>query len=245
MAKTIATDLSGSSILTNLNTLNNVDKHIFRLEDNYIYLYHLDTFIILPNYADSVQDTLSVSFSPSTPLTGSAPIQSFQNAGPRTVQVNFKLHRDMMTQINYNVSNAPVGSSQGTVTSPESKPSDDYVDFMIKALQTMALPSYGAAEKMVNPPIVALRLGNDIFIKGVIQGAVGLTYNFPILRNGKYSSVDVSFTIVEVGPYDAETVLQTGSFRGLDTTLERRLAQVSDTTPTQDYVTPPTGVIFK
>lgn len=220
----MATYSSGSTILTNLNSVGNVDKHIFKLEDNYIYLYHLDTFIILPNYADSVQDSMNISYQPSTPLTRSAPIYSYENSGPRSVQVNFKLHRDMMTQINYNVSNAPVGSSQGTITSPESKPSDDYVDFIIKALQTMALPVYAAAEKMVNPPIVALRLGNDIFIKGVISGSVGLTYNFPILANGKYSTVDVAFTINEVNPYDAETVLTAGSFRGLDTTLERKVS---------------------
>lgn len=220
----MATVNYGSSILTNLNSVGNVDKHIFKLEDNYIYLYHLDTFIILPNYADSVQDSMAISYQSSTPLSRSAPIYSYQNSGPRSVQVNFRLHRDMMTQINYNVSNAPVGSSQGVITSPESRPNDDYVDFIIKALQTMALPTYAAAEKMVNPPIVALRLGNDIFIKGVISGSVGITYNFPILSNGKYSTVDVAFAINEVNPYDAETVLAAGSFRGLDKTLERKVS---------------------
>jgi hypothetical protein len=39
----------------------------------------------------------------------------------------------------------------------------------------MALPSYAADSKyskMVNPPMVAVRLGNDLFIKGIVSGNV-------------------------------------------------------------------------
>ena len=45
-----------------------------------------------------------------------------------------------MTQINYGVSNLSVELG------------DDYVDTIIKQLQAVALPSYKAASKMVNPP---------------------------------------------------------------------------------------------
>ena len=45
---------------------------------------------------------------------------------------------------------------------------DDYVDTIIKNLQACALPSYKAASKMVNPPSVAVRFGNEIFIKGIV-----------------------------------------------------------------------------
>ena len=67
------------------------------------------------------------------------------------------------------------------------KLSDDYVDVLIRYIEAAALPTYQAANKMVNPPIVAMRLGKDIFIKGVVNGSVGKTYKFPILRNGKYA----------------------------------------------------------
>lgn len=224
-----------STTLTTLNSLQDREMHIYNMIDNYIYLYHIDTFIVLPGYADSVSDTIAVNFAQNTPLSRSAPIYSYSNSGPRTVQFSFSLHRDMMTQINYGVSNAPVGSSNGAITSPESKLNDDYVDFMIKAIQAAALPSYAVAQKMVNPPIVALRMGNDIFIKGVITGGIGLTYKAPILSNGKYSTIDLSLTIAEVEPYDAESVVTDGSFRGLNTTLERRIyaattSSVSDLT---------------
>lgn len=202
---------SGSSIVG--NGLNSGLK-AFDMPDNYIYFYHLDQFIMLPLYADSVQDSMSAQFEQSTPLSRSAPIYSYKSSGPRTVQVGFDLHRDLMTDINYGKSNVPVGSPPLN---------DDYVDVLIKYLQAAVLPVYQATNKMVNPPIVAMRLGRDIFIKGVINGAVGLTYKFPILRNGKYALVSLSFGIEEVEPYDAWDAVNQGSYRGLDTTLEARL----------------------
>lgn len=186
----------------------------FDMPDNFIYFYHLDQFIMLPLYADSVQDSMSVAFEQSTPLSRSAPIYSYRNSGPRTVQVGFDLHRDLMTDINYQKSNVPVGS-------PDM--GDDYVDILIKYLQAAALPVYNATNKMVSPPIVAMRLGKDIFIKGIVNGSVGLTYKFPILKNGKYALISLNFAIEEVEPYDAWDAVAQGSYRGLDTTLEARL----------------------
>ena len=184
---------------------------IFDLIENYIYLYHTETFIILPGYADSITDTLPVNFAQNNPMSRSAPLYSYSNSGPRSVQVSLNLHRDMMWQVNYQKSNLPV-----TVD-------EDYVDVLIAQVQAAALPRYAAAEKMVDPPIVAVRFGNDIFCKGVVQGGIGLTYKLPVLRNGKYSQVDLSFTINEIDPYGADEVMTAGSFRGLDATLERNI----------------------
>ena len=36
-------------------------------------------------------------------------------------------------------------------------------------------------------------------------------------------NVDINFAINEVDPYDAETIMTAGSFRGLNTSLERNL----------------------
>ena len=79
------------------------------------------------------------------------------------------------------------------------------------------------AAKMVNPPSVAVRFGNEIFIKGIVNGGVTVTYKTPLLENNKYALVDISFTVTETDPYDAETVANLGSFRGLDSTIEKRL----------------------
>ena len=76
---------------------------------------------------------------------------------------------------------------------------------------------------MVNPPMVAIRFGNEIYIKGIVNGSVSVEYSGPILPNNKYALVNISFTVTEVDPYDAETVAVSGSFRGLNKTLERRL----------------------
>ena len=177
---------------------------------NYIYLYHIDRFIVLPGFMDSVQDSFSIQWSPSTPLGRSAPIQSFASAGPRTVQVNFQLHRDMMKQINQNISNIEVNEEIG----------DDYVDTLLKTLQACVVPDYNSSDSTVNPPVVALRLGNDIFIKGVVSSNLGLTWRYPLLRNGKYATVDFNLSITEIEPFDAQRVMQLGSYRYLNTTLD-------------------------
>lgn len=181
--------------------------------DNYIYLFHTDTFIVVPAFVDNITDSLGVNFASETPLSRTAPIYSYQNSGPRTVRILFNLHRDMMKEINYGVSNAPVDLSMPN--------NDDYVDYMIKAIQAAALPSYDAANKMVNPPVVAARIGSDIFIKGVVTGGVEVNYSYPIIENGKYATVNMGITISEIDPYQASDVLQMGSYRGVPKTLER------------------------
>ena len=190
--------------------------------DNYLYIYHIGynnqtgqkgQFVVLPTYPETIQDSLQSSFAESTPLSRSAPIYSYSKSGPRSMQINLQFHRDMMTEINYGVSNMNIELG------------DDYVDTIIRNLQACALPSYKTTSKMVDPPMIALRFGNEIFIKGIINGGVTVTYKPPILDNNKYAQVDVGFTVYETDPYDAETVAQVGSFRGMSQTLERRLGR--------------------
>ena len=187
------------------------NNRTFNMIDNYVYMYHTGTFIILPTYPESIQDQMSTSYNSSTILGRSAPIQSFTGAGPRQLQVSVRLHRDMMKQINWGKSNANVALG------------DDYVDTMVKQLKACAYPDYKSSLKMVDPPLVAVRFGNDIFIKGVVNGGVSVTYNLPLLADNKYAVVDVSFNVVEIDPFGASDIMRQGSFTGLDTTLERRL----------------------
>lgn len=180
----------------------------YELIQNYIYMYHTKTFILIPQYPESTTDSMSANFSSTPVLSRSAPIFAYSNSGPRTLQVSLSLHRDMMNMFNLNVSNLKL------------KVGEDYIDTLVNQIQAIALPSYTDASKMVNPPIIALRFGNDIFIKGVVQGGVSVTRKPPILQDNKYALIDISFNVSEIEPYDAQTVMQNGSFRGLNTTLE-------------------------
>lgn len=188
-------------------------KKTFNMIDNYVYLYHTNTLIALPMYPDSIQDTTSVSFSENFPLSRSAPIYSYRNSGPRSFQVDLPLHRDMMNQINTASSNLGIAELGD----------DDYVELMIKQLQSIAYPTYGEAEKMVNPPMIAIRFGNDLFCKGVVTSNVTVTYSGPILRTNKYGLVNVAFSLSEVDPYDAVSVAAIGGYRGIGTTLDRNV----------------------
>ena len=186
----------------------------FNMIEKYIYLYHIDKFIVLPTYPEQISDQLPATFNQTSPLSRSAPIFSYSNSGPRQLTITLSLHRELMTQINYGVSN---------INTELVELNDDYVDTLIKQLQAIALPKYSSSTKMVNPPLVALRFGNEIYIKGVVNGGISIQYSLPLLENNKYAQVNIQFTISEVDPYDAETILNVGSFRGLNRTLERNL----------------------
>ena len=178
---------------------------------NYIYLYHTDQFIVLPVYPDTIQDSMGTSFNSYTPLSRTAPVYSYSNSGPRSINISLSLHRDMMDEINMDVSNLTIEIG------------DDYIDTMIKQLQAIAYPVYSSSTKMVNPPMVAIRFGNEIYIKGIVNVGISVTYSGPLGEDNKYKKVDVGFTVYEVDTYDANSVQIGGSFRGLSKTLERRL----------------------
>ena len=189
------------------------------LVENYIYLYHIPgdnssetgQFVIIPTWPESYTDSLSSTFASENILARSAPIFAYSYSGPRSITITIALHRDMMTQLNYGVSNLKLEIG------------DDYVDTIINKLQAMALPKYDYGSKLVNPPMIAVRFGNEFFIKGVVNGGVNVTGTLPVLSNGKYSQMGIQFTVTEVDPYDAETVVNQGSMRGLSTSLERNL----------------------
>lgn len=187
-----------------------IDKYI--LPENYIYISHLDEdfqFWRLPCCPETINDTMSSSFQETSALGRSAPVMTYGHSGPRTVQIELKLHRDMMDDVNVGVSNAALEKGE------------DYIDNLIRALQSISVPKYNLNNKAVEPPLVAIRLSNEVFIKGIVNGAIGLTYRLPILSNGKYAEVSLSLQITEVDPYDASTVFKNGSFRGVVKTLKK------------------------
>ena len=175
---------------------------------NYIYLYHTDKFIIIPEYPESITDNMGSSFNQTTALSRSAPVFTYANSGPRVVTINLELHRDMVNDLNITAGNTNLKSNVVSQT-------DDYVDILIKELQSIALPRYNVNNRAVIPPRVAVRFGNELFISGVVTSTITCTYGKPILSNGKYAKVSIGFTISEYDPYDATLVSQLGSFRGI------------------------------
>lgn len=177
---------------------------------NYIYISHLGEngiYFLIPTEPDSIADSMGSTFNSENMLSRSSPIFSYAYSGPRTVQISFDLHRDMMDDVNYNSSNVTLEEGQ------------DYIDALISALQSIAVPKYNLTNKLVEPPLVSLRIGKELFIKGIVSGAINKTSTKPILSNGKYARVNIVFTITEVDPYDATTIYKNGSFRGVTRTL--------------------------
>lgn len=193
------------------NTLNRL------LPDCYLYISHLDEnyqYWMLPGYPEKVTDQMQSSFQENSALGRSAPVFTFSHSGPRSIQINLSFHRDMFEEINQFL--YPKGSSNFA-------DGDDMAEKFIKAIQAIAVPKYNLSNKAIEPPLVALRLGREVFIKGIVSGGVSVTYGKPILSNEKYAIIDISFTISEVDPYDSSTVFKNGSFRGLTATLRHGL----------------------
>lgn len=181
------------------------------LPDCYIYISHLDEdyqYWQLPGYPEEVSDRMGSSFQENTALGRSAPVYTFSNSGPRTINISLNFHRDMFEEMPSNI--VP-------------KDGEDKAESFIHALQAIAVPRYNLSNKAIEPPLVAIRLGREVFIKGIVSGGVTVTYGKPILVNEKYAIVKIDFTISEVDPYDATTVFKNGSFRGLTATLRQGL----------------------
>ena len=214
-----------------------------RILDCYIFFYHTQDWFILPQYPESITDSISSTFAQQNALGRTAPIFSYSHSGPRTLTVDLVLHRDMLNDLNrFNLSlsdkklndikenlNIEKSISVSQLTDSKELPfdfsTDDYVDLLIKKLQSVALPEYNTTNKEIDPPRVALRFGDEIFIKGVVDGGIRVTYNLPLVEyNGlhKYASVNLSFTISESDPIDAQTVNKYGSFRAITTPKDLR-----------------------
>lgn len=181
------------------------------LPDCYLYISHLDLpenakYWQLPGYPDEVTDNMPSEFAASTALGRSAPVYTFSNAGPRSIQLSLNFHRDMFEDMPTNVT---------------PRDGEDKAESFIHALQAIAVPKYNLSNKAIEPPLVAVRLGREVFIKGVVTSGINVTFGKPILVNEKYATMKISFTISEVDPYDASTVFQNGSFRGLTATMRQ------------------------
>ena len=183
----------------------------YPLPDNYLYISHLDEglqYWVIPIYPDTINDSMSSTFQATNALGRSAPVYTYSNSGPRTVQITLNLHRDMMDDVNVGNSNVKLAAGE------------DYIDNLINALRAIAVPKYNLNNKAVEPPLLALRIGEEVFIKGILSGSIGLTFQKPILSNNKYAQVSLQLVISEVDPYDASEVYKSGGFRGIVKTLK-------------------------
>ena len=131
------------------------------LPDCYLYISHLDEeyqYWMLPGYPDEIGDTMSSTFTPTSALGRSAPVYTYSHSGPRSVQINLEFHRDMFDEINRYAGGKVKKFDTG----------DDMAEHFIKALQAIAVPKYNLSNKAIEPPLVAVRFGREVFIKGIV-----------------------------------------------------------------------------
>lgn len=188
-----------------------VSKELQCPTENYIIFHHIPGIVdknkpltlTIPVDPENISDSMGASFAENIPLSRSAPIYSYQHSGPRTVTIQLDLHRDLFREFNMDLS--------------KYNPNEDAVDLLVKCLDAAVLPDYDSAGKIVNPPIVSLKIRDEIYIKGVINGSVNIGYNPPVLNIPKlgtrYAMVNVGFTISEITPYNASIIKNIGKVR--------------------------------
>ena len=123
------------------------------LPDCYLYISHLDEgvqFWQLPGYPDEVTDQMESTFQANTALGRSAPVYTFSSSGPRSINISLNFHRDMFEEMPTNV--VP-------------KEDEDKAESFIHALQAIAVPKYNLSNKAIEPPLVAVRLGREVFME--------------------------------------------------------------------------------
>ena len=181
----------------------------------YIYIYHLPsdvegegTLLYIPQWPDEINDNISSKFAETEALSRTAPVFSYINSGPRTVSVSLQLHRDMMDETNKYHANVY----------PED--GEDYTDMFIRLIQSIALPNYHTEGKELEPPMVAVKFGDTIFIKGVVESGISVNYKKPILNNNKYALAEVGFAIKEIDPMNALSISKVGSYRKITRTFQ-------------------------
>ena len=124
--------------------------------------------VYFPCFPQSYSDTRVANYTSQNPLGRSEPFQIYENSGPRTVSVSFRMHREMLC------------------VTP--------VDDVVKAVQSATYPIGNDGSI---PPRVRLDLGNSCDITGIISGSVEATWSETINKDIQYNVVDLSYTVTE------------------------------------------------
>ena len=137
--------------------------------------------IFFPCFPDSFTDTRSVSVSSQNPIGRSEPFQIYQNSGPRTVSVSFRMHREMN----------------------HFTPIED----IVKAVQSCTYPISGSRLAGGYAPLIIPRvrlvIGGHEPITGIIASDVSVTWSETLSKPKdtntawKYNVVELGFTVTE------------------------------------------------
>lgn len=181
--------------------------------ESYIYIYHINKQFFLPVVPDSFTNSLPINFS-STPIPmSSAPLQTFSSAGPRSLAVTLKLNRAL-----FEMDNADEWQWDKTTRENHFKERSEKMEQLINALSALSLPTYSNSTKLVVPPSILYRAGEEVCISGIVSGNVTISTS-GVWVHGKLSNVDISFTITEVLPFSAEYTAKNGMYRSISTDL--------------------------
>lgn len=133
---------------------------------------------VFPCFPEEVSESVSSSYNSEIPLGRQEPFYVYENSGPRTVNVSFRMHREMFP----------------TITG---------LDSLINLIESGVYSSSNG----VPAKRVFLKIGGQISISGIINGQVSVTWSetlnaipsvFGGWSNAHYNIATVSFSVSEV-----------------------------------------------
>lgn len=175
--------------------------------ENFLYLHHLDLLVWIPTYGSEINVTQNASYSHTKPLGAPNDIYSFAGSGPRTMNRTIEIDRDTIQILN---ANGLTGDG-------------DPIETLLRALESCCVANYSDARRMINPPIVTYKEAQEITITGVIVGSITTSARGGWI-NGRKRNYSIQLVITEIEQYDAQSIMQTGHYRGLNNTLMQRIA---------------------
>lgn len=145
-----------------------------------------------PCYPESVDDSQTASYQPTNILGRSEPFQIYTGSGPRSVNVSFTMHCEMVHGANSYQSNY------------------EYVNSLVRLVESSCYPNYGSGVAAIK---CTLQVALNIRITGIITNVSTKWYG-PIIDN-KYQMVDLSFSVTECtgAPKSQSDIRYLGGFR--------------------------------
>jgi hypothetical protein len=99
-------------------------------------------------------------FAQTNALGRTAPVYTFSNSGPRTVQIGLPLHRDIMDEVNIGISNVFLGEGE------------DYIDNLLKFF-TPTVFNIKYRIKSINPNTI-VKINNTITVGSIVAIAIDI-----------------------------------------------------------------------
>ena len=167
---------------------------------------------ILPTFPNEVSTSISARFTPQ-PIFGRSVDYQIYTGSQRTLSITMTLHAELFVD------------ESAAITSYDEKTDEFYnpnegrylavnrqLKILVADIESACYPHYDAEGEVI-PPEFALQLGDQFYIKGILE-SVSANWSAPVIDNGLVNC-ELSLSITETnGPYSSDEIRKMQGFHG-------------------------------